>query len=481
MEFGQLKLSEFIVKALESKGLLRCTDIQAATIPLLLLGKDVIGKSRTGSGKTFAFGIPAVERIAADESDTQALVVCPTRELAMQVTGQLRLLNEFREGVKVVPLVGGINMARQVNYLKKNCQIVVGTPGRINDHLRRRTLKLTNLKMLVLDEADEMLKMGFKEDIEKIFAASPNDRNTVMFSATMPDEILRLAKTYMKAPQFVETDDEVTRSVNQFYVSVGLKSKDVALKKLIKKLKPSHSIVFCNTKRMVEKLTASLLASEIKAVGIHGDMRTAERKAAMESLKNREVNLLIATDVAARGIDVDGVDIVFNYDVPQTTEYYTHRIGRTGRADKTGMAITLINTAWGMVQLEEICDQTGNYAQEFALDMGENSGKPSKNRKSSSENKQSPVKKSEKKSDKKPEDGERLKKLRDMIDSSSVPEKKPKKQTAKKGGTKKAPEKQTGFSAAKKGTSPKKPNKAKTALDQKKADKWKNKPRPKRK
>ena len=255
-----------------------------------------------------------------------------------------------------------------------------------------------------------------------------------MFSATMPDEILRLAKAYMNAPVFVETDDEVTRSVNQFYVSVGLKSKDVALKKLIKKLKPNHSIVFCNTKRMVEKLTASLIASDVKAVGIHGDMRTADRRSAMESLKNREVNLLIATDVAARGIDVDGVDIVFNYDVPQTVEYYTHRIGRTGRADKVGMAITLINTAWGMQELENICQQTGNYAQEFELDLGEKTAKKPSSKSSAGSKKptskptakqNSSVKNSatkQKKQQEKPKssEGERLKKLRDMIDSGAL-------------------------------------------------------------
>ena len=470
MDFSQLNLSDFVLKALENKGLSRCTEIQERTIPLLLEGKDVIGKSRTGSGKTFAFGIPAVMNASSDDDSTQALVVCPTRELAMQVCQQLRLLNEFREGCKVVPLVGGINMARQVNYLKKNCQIVVGTPGRINDHLRRRTLKLGSLKTLVLDEADEMLKMGFKDDIENIFSKTPPERNTVMFSATMPDEILRLAKTYMKEPRFVETDDEVTRSVNQFYVSVGLKNKDVALKKLIKKLKPAHSIVFCNTKRMVEKLTASLLASDVKAVGIHGDMRTAERKSAMESLKQREVNLLIATDVAARGIDVDGVDIVFNYDVPQTTEYYTHRIGRTGRADKTGMAITLINTAWGMQELQNICEQTGNYAQEFELDLGDKKDKPSaqkvaKNKSAVTKKKSDFAKKTDKnttkqaKSDKGPsESGEKLKVFRDMIDEGNS------------------------YRKSKKSAVSKSNNRVgKTASDIKKAEKWKNKPKAKRK
>ena len=368
MKFTSLNTPEFIVRALETKNITECTEIQKEVIPLLSEDKDVIGQSKTGSGKTFAYAIPAAEKVDTESGDTQILVVCPTRELAAQVVNEIRFLNTFREGCKVVPVFGGTNMARQVTTLKKNAEIVVGTPGRLVDHLRRRTLKLENLKMLVLDEADEMLKMGFKEEAEKIISNSPVDRVTAMFSATMPDGVKKIAENYMRSPVVVEIDDEITRSVAQFYVRTGLKDKDSTLKKLVKRFSPERAMVFCNTKRMVEKLSASLSAIGVQASAIHGDMPQKDRKAALDKLKSGEVSLMIATDVAARGIDVEGVDIVFNYDVPQTAEYYVHRIGRTGRADKKGVAYTLINTDWGMKCLSEIVAATGNTVEEFSLD-----------------------------------------------------------------------------------------------------------------
>ena len=368
MKFTSLNTPEFIVRALETKNIAECTEIQKEVIPLLSEDKDVIGQSKTGSGKTFAYAIPAAEKVDTESGDTQILVVCPTRELAAQVVNEIRFLNTFREGCKVVPVFGGTNMARQVTTLKKNAEIVVGTPGRLVDHLKRRTLKLENLKMLVLDEADEMLKMGFKEEVEKIISKCPDDRVTAMFSATMPDGVKKIAENYMRAPVVVEIDDEITRSVAQFYVKTGLKDKDSTLKKLIKRFSPERAMVFCNTKRMVEKLSASLSAIGVQASAIHGDMPQKERKAALDKLKSGEVSLMIATDVAARGIDVEGVDIVFNYDVPQTAEYYVHRIGRTGRADKKGVAYTLINTDWGMKCLSAIVAATGNTVEEFCFD-----------------------------------------------------------------------------------------------------------------
>lgn len=367
MKFSQLQLPEYVLRALESKGISECTEIQQKTIPLLTEGRDVVGRSRTGSGKTFAYAIPCVTSIDVDSGDTQAMVVCPTRELAAQVTDQMRFLNTFREGCKVVPLFGGINMARQITSLKKNAEIIVGTPGRIVDHIKRKTLKLDNLKMLVLDEADEMLNMGFRDEMEVIIKHCPASRQTVMFSATMPQAALSISRNYMKNPDLVETDDLTTRSVAQYYVRVGLKNKDAALKSLIKKLKPVHSIVFCNTKRMVDKLSSSLTAVGINVTAIHGDMRQSERKEAIGGLKSGSAAILIATDVAARGIDIEGVDIVFNYDVPQTPEYYTHRIGRTGRVDKKGLAFTLINTDWGMQSLEKILAETNNRVELYEL------------------------------------------------------------------------------------------------------------------
>lgn len=368
MKFTSLNTPEFIVRALETKSIIECTEIQKEVIPLLAEDKDVIGQSKTGSGKTFAYAVPAVEKVDTESGDTQILIVCPTRELAAQVVNEIRFLNTFREGCKVVPVFGGTNMSRQVTTLKKNAEIVVGTPGRLVDHLKRRTLKLENLKMLVLDEADEMLKMGFKEEVEKIISKCPESRVTAMFSATMPDGVQKIAENYMRSPVVVEIDDEITRSVAQFYVKTGLKDKDSALKKLIKRFSPERAMVFCNTKRMVEKLSVSLSSTGVTVSAIHGDMPQKDRKDALAKLKSGEVSLMIATDVAARGIDVEGVDIVFNYDVPQTAEYYVHRIGRTGRADKKGVAYTLINTDWGMKCLSEIVAATGNTITEFVID-----------------------------------------------------------------------------------------------------------------
>lgn len=378
MDFVSLNTPEFILCALKDKNIVECTEIQEKTMPLLSEGKDVVGSSRTGSGKTFAYAIPACSAVDTESGKTQILVVCPTRELAAQIVGEFRFLNTYREGCKTVPVFGGINMARQVVALKKNAEIVVGTPGRLVDHLKRKTLKLDELKMLVLDEADEMLKMGFKEEVEAIIRRCPEECITAMFSATMPDGVIAIAEKYMRSPQTVKTDDEKTRSVTQFYVRTGLKNKFEVLKKLILRLKPVHSIVFCNTKRMVDKLQTALSSSGIDVSAIHGDMRQQERAAAIAKLKNREASIMIATDVAARGIDIEGVDVVFNFDVPQTAEYYVHRIGRTGRADKKGIAFTLINTDWGMKCLDEIVSATGNTVSEYEKDFGGTVGSPKK-------------------------------------------------------------------------------------------------------
>ncbi len=422
MKFSDLRLPEYINRAMESKGISECTEIQAKTIPLLLSGADVIGRSRTGSGKTFAYAVPCVTGIDVESGDTQVMIVCPTRELAAQVTEQIRFLNTYREGCKVVPLFGGINMQRQITSLKKNSEIIVGTPGRIVDHLKRKTLKTDNLKTLVLDEADEMLNMGFRDEMETIIKHCPSSRQTVMFSATMPEAALAISRNYMKNPSVVETDDLTTRSVTQYYVQVGLKNKDAALKSLIKKLKPVHSIVFCNTKRMVDKLSASLTSVGARVSAIHGDMRQSERKAAMDGLKNGSVDMLIATDVAARGIDIDGVDIVFNYDVPQTAEYYTHRIGRTGRADKKGIAFTLINTEWCMTAFERILEQTDNEAGLYELSPSL-SPKDKKKESSADEKKKQKERREKKAESEKPyylKNAGKLKDIREFIDGEKA-------------------------------------------------------------
>lgn len=429
MKFVDFNLPEFIIKALAAKSIGECMPVQEKTIPRLMDGMDVIGKSRTGSGKTFAYGIPAVCGIDTDSGDTQVLVVCPTRELAAQVTEQMRFLNSMREGCKVIPLFGGINMARQVASLKKNAEIVVGTPGRIIDHLKRKTLKIANLKTLVLDEADEMLSMGFKDEIEYIMSKCPATRQTALFSATMPEGVVALAKTFMRDPVIVDTGEIVTHSVAQYYVKTGLKEKDAVLKSLIKRLKPVHSIIFCNTKRMVDKLSSSLASVDVRAAAIHGDMRQQDRKEAIRRLKDGEVDMLVATDVAARGLDIEGVDIVFNYDVPQTPEYYTHRIGRTGRVDKKGLAFTLINTDWGMKSLLTITDQTHNRVEEYCL--SDSRGSAGERRKKADRS----AEKAEREAHKTPEyikKGEKLKALREYIDENNFSRKTPNKSGYKK-------------------------------------------------
>lgn len=366
MLFKDAGISDYILRALEKNGIFEMTSVQERAIPILKGGKDLIGKSQTGTGKTFAFGIPCLENVDTEEKFTQTLIICPTRELAIQVTGEMRKLTEFREGCKVVPIVGGSTMERQITALKSGAKIVVGTPGRLNDHIRRRTLKLANLKTVVLDEADEMLDMGFLPEIETILSKANPYRQTVMFSATMPEAVKNIAKRYMKSPVFLEVDKtDANEAIDQRYISVGLRDKDSALKELYLRLKPELAIIFCNTKKMVGILSKKLAMDNIKALEIHGDMPQSERKSVMEAVKSGACKLLIATDVAARGIDIKGVDVVFNYDLPIQTEWYTHRIGRTGRAGKRGEAYSLINTDGQLNVLKKIERETGNVLKEY--------------------------------------------------------------------------------------------------------------------
>ena len=361
-----MNLPPYVMGALEKMNITEPTEIQKKAIPLIFEGKDVIGKSRTGSGKTFAYGIPAIDMIDTDSKATQVLVVCPTRELAMQVTDELRKLSEKKEGCRAVPVFGGSSMDRQIQSLKKGARIVVGTPGRIMDHIARRTLRLKNVKLLVLDEADEMLNMGFREDIEKILESVNPYRQTVMFSATMPEPILAITKNYMKSPTLVEVDQGGTnRAIDQYFLNVGLKEKGKALIELFNIMKPELSITFCNTKKMVDNLTKTLVEAGIPALALHGDMRQSERTKVMREIKSAGRGVLVATDVAARGIDINGVDVVFNYDLPVNHDFYVHRIGRTGRAGKTGKAYTLLNTKFQVSAFAETMKQTGNVAKEY--------------------------------------------------------------------------------------------------------------------
>ena len=356
MYFNELNLSEELLRAVDELGFSEMTEIQAQSIPLLLQGRDVVGRSNTGTGKTAAFGIPAVESINEDDRRSVAvLILCPTRELAMQACEEIRKFAKFKRSVKACAVYGGASMERQIMELKRGANIVIGTPGRVMDHIRRRTLKLESLRTVILDEADEMLNMGFREDIESILADVPEDRQTVLFSATMPPEILAITEKYQHDPVHIKikSSQKTVELIEQFYFQVAMGRKTDALKLLLAAYTPDSAMVFCNTKRMVDELTEELAKSGFRAAGIHGDMKQLQRTQVMNSFKNRTTAVLVATDVAARGIDVSGIDMVFNYDLPQDNEYYIHRIGRTGRAGLAGKAYTLIT---GRRQLHDLKD-----------------------------------------------------------------------------------------------------------------------------
>lgn len=353
MNFSELGLSPEILKAVEDMGFAEATDIQSQAIPVMLSGRDLIGKSHTGTGKTAAFGLPAVNSIDRDRKGVQVLVMCPTRELAMQACAEINKFSAYCPWVKACAIYGGANIERQITDLKRGVNIVVGTPGRIMDHLRRHTLHLEQLKTVILDEADEMLDMGFREDIEDILVSVPEERQTVLFSATMPPEIMAITDRFQNDPVLIKAASKsmTVESVEQYYYDVPMGRKTDALVLLLRSLEPKLSMVFCNTKKMVDELTDSLVSKGFRAAGLHGDMKQQSRTQTLNAFKSGRINILIATDVAARGIDIDGIDAVFNYDIPQDNEYYIHRIGRTGRAGKTGCAYTL---AGGRRQIHEL-------------------------------------------------------------------------------------------------------------------------------
>jgi ATP-dependent RNA helicase DeaD len=350
------RLPEEILKAVSELGYTEMTQIQERTIPLILEGRDVIGRSHTGTGKTAAFGIPAIMQIEPALRAVQILVLCPTRELAMQAADEVRKFAKFMPHIHPVAIFGGADIEKQIWNLRRGANIVIGTPGRVIDHLERGTLKLAEVKTVVLDEADEMLNMGFREDIEKILSSAPDERQTVLFSATMPKPILEITMQFQNNPELVggEQKSRTVDSVSQFYVDVPIGRKDDALRMLLLALEPTLSIIFCNTKLKVSELTDLLVSYGFKAAGLHGDMKQQNRTQVINSFKSGKLGILIATDVAARGIDVDDVDMVFNYDIPQDNEYYIHRIGRTGRAGKTGISYTLISGRKQFYELRDI-------------------------------------------------------------------------------------------------------------------------------
>ncbi|MDR3238514.1 MAG: DEAD/DEAH box helicase [Clostridiales bacterium] len=344
MNFEEMKLSAETLRAISDMGFEEATPIQSQSIEIILSGRDVVGQSQTGTGKTAAFGIPLLEKIDIADRRPQALILCPTRELAIQISEEFRKLLKYRENIRVIPIYGGQPIERQIMALRKGMQVIIGTPGRVMDHMNRRTLKMDSIRLAVLDEADEMLDMGFRDDIETILAQTPEQRQTILFSATMPKEILELTRHYQRDPAHIlVVHKELTLpSTDQYYFEIKEKVKLDALCRIIDMENPSLSLVFCNTKKLVDELSEQLQGRGYFAEGLHGDLKQTQRDLVMKKFRNRTLEILVATDVAARGIDVDDIDIVFNYDLPQDEEYYIHRIGRTGRAGKTGKAFTFV-------------------------------------------------------------------------------------------------------------------------------------------
>lgn len=342
LKFEEMNVSPEICKAVLDMGFEEATPIQSQAISIIMDGKDVIGQSQTGTGKTAAFGIPCIESIDPDDRRLQAVILCPTRELAIQVSEEFRKLIKYKENIRVLPIYGGQPIDRQIMALKKGAQIIIGTPGRVMDHMKRRTLKMETVNMVILDEADEMLDMGFRDDIETILVKMPETRQTIMFSATLSKEILELAKRFLNNPEFIKVvrKELTVPNIEQVYFDVKEKTKLDALSRIIDMYNPKLALVFCNTKKRVDDVVESLQGRGYFAEGLHGDLKQPQRDKVMQKFRNGTIEILVATDVAARGIDVDDIDIVFNYDVPQDEEYYVHRIGRTGRAGRSGKAFT---------------------------------------------------------------------------------------------------------------------------------------------
>ena len=344
IRFDELMLDDRLLRAVTDMGFEEPSPIQAQAIPLQMEGLDIIGQAQTGTGKTAAFGIPLLQKIDPRSKKQQAIALCPTRELAIQVADEIRKLSKYMHGIKILPIYGGQDIVRQIRGLKEGTQIVIGTPGRVMDHMRRGTIKFDRVHTVILDEADEMLNMGFLEDMETSLSQLPEERQTVMFSATMPGAIAQIAKKFQKDPKIVKVvKKELTvPKVTQYYYEVKPKNKVEVMCRLLDMYAPKLSVVFCNTKKQVDELVQARQGRGYFAEGLHGDLKQVQRDRVMKGFRTGRTEILVATDVAARGIDVDDVEAVFNYDIPQDDEYYVHRIGRTGRAGREGMAFSLV-------------------------------------------------------------------------------------------------------------------------------------------
>lgn len=368
MIFEGMNVLEEVNRAVIDMGYTELTPIQKQTIPLLLEGNDVIGQSQTGTGKTAAFAIPILQKINPELRKPQALILCPTRELAVQVANEFRKLTKYLHGIKAVAIYGGEPINRQIYALKGGAQIIIGTPGRTIDHINRHTIRLTNIHTVVLDEADEMLKMGFREDIELILEGIPEGKQMVLFSATMPKSILDITKKYQKDPKLVkiQTDVVTAETIDQEYCEVLPDHKTEALCRILDVNKPTRCIVFCNKKKIVDEVADSLIDRGYTSEKIHGDLKQEHRMNVLSKFNSGKIDVMVATDVAARGLDIQEVDLIINYDVPEKEDYYVHRIGRSGRAGKKGRSITLVTKAERRL-MQEIMEYTNKSIQKHYI------------------------------------------------------------------------------------------------------------------
>ncbi len=371
-DYKDMGLSEALMRAIDKKGYVAATPIQVGAIPPFMEWKDVIAKAPTGTGKTFAFGIPMVEHTDPEGQDVTALVLAPTRELAIQIQEELRDLCAFKEGVRTVCLYGGAPIDRQIQTLKKNPQIVVATPGRLMDHMKRRTVRLDKVQTVVLDEADRMLDMGFIRDVTKILDAMPQRKNLGMFSATISREVLDISWVYQRDPVeiTVQAVAENKPDIQQYRIEVDRGEKAELTEKLLNAGGYERAIAFCNTKNMTDRLASMLRLRGIQADAIHGDIQQRVREKVLGQFRDGKLRVLVATDVAARGLDIDDVDVVFNYDVPDENEYYVHRIGRTGRARRHGVAYTLVASVTEALRMDDIQKGTRNTITPLKYEKG---------------------------------------------------------------------------------------------------------------
>lgn len=362
VRFDSLNLSPEIMRAIKKRNIETSTPVQAGCIPPMLAWKDVIAKAPTGTGKTFAYGIPIVEHIETDNAAVQAVILAPTRELAIQITGELRDIATFLPGVRMVCLYGGQPINKQIEILKKKPQIVVATPGRLADHMKRRTVRVDNVRTVVLDEADRMLDMGFIHDVTRLLDIMNKRKNLGMFSATISREVMDIAWVYQRDAEeiTVRADERNKPDILQYRLEVGTDGKADAIVKILNGGNFDRAMAFCNTKGATERITKFLQMRGVDAECIHGDIPQKKREQVMDKFRRGELRVFVATDVAARGIDVDDVDVVFNCDVPDENQDYVHRIGRTGRAKRHGVAVSLIADYPAKMRIDNIAKCTAN-------------------------------------------------------------------------------------------------------------------------